>query len=165
MTMELTSQPSHINGSTQIGNITVYQFATSMGHSMDHIIKALKETFGNTEAKGDSVATMVEPQWLLAGYDPNKYYVDLESSGSSSNHCNEICVLTLGKCTRTMFPVTISPALQINALYDTGTARSCMSYETFFTLGLDLDDKTVPRVCTTSGTDMEQSGTPLLIFK
>ena len=43
-----------------------------------------------------------------------------------------------------MFPVIISPALQINALYDTGAARSCMSYETFFSLGVDLDDKTVP---------------------
>ena len=27
------------------------QFDTSMGHSMDHIIEALKETFGNTEAE------------------------------------------------------------------------------------------------------------------
>ena len=41
MTTELTSQPSCINGSTQIGNITVDQFTTSMGHSMDHIIEAL----------------------------------------------------------------------------------------------------------------------------
>ena len=57
-----------------------------------------------------------------------------------------------------MFPVTVSPALQINALYDTGTARSCMSYETFFTLGLDLDDRTVPQVCTASGTDMGAVG-------
>ena len=38
------------------------QFATSMGHSMDHIIEALKETFGNTEAKEDSKDTVVEPQ-------------------------------------------------------------------------------------------------------
>ena len=60
--MELTSQPSHINGSTQISNITVDQFATSMGHSMDHIIEALKETFSNTEAEEDSKATVVEPQ-------------------------------------------------------------------------------------------------------
>ena len=59
---ELTSQPSCINGSTQIGNITVDQFATSMGHSMDHIIEALKETFGNTDTKEDSKATVVEPQ-------------------------------------------------------------------------------------------------------
>ena len=33
-----------------------------------------------------------------------------------------------------------------------------MSYETFFTLGLDLDNKTVPRVCTASGTDMGAVG-------
>ena len=33
-----------------------------------------------------------------------------------------------------------------------------MSYETFFTLGLDLDDKTVPQVCTASGTDMGAVG-------
>ena len=57
-----------------------------------------------------------------------------------------------------MFPVTISPALQINALYDTGAARSCMSYETFFSLGLNLDEKRVPQVCTASGTDMEAVG-------
>ena len=62
MATKLTSWPSCINGSTQIGNITVDQFATSMGHSMDHIIEALKETFGNTEAEEDSEATVVEPQ-------------------------------------------------------------------------------------------------------
>ena len=61
-TMESTSQSSCTNGSTQIGNITVDEFATSMGHSMDHIIEALKETFGNTEAEEDSEATLVEPQ-------------------------------------------------------------------------------------------------------
>ena len=33
-----------------------------------------------------------------------------------------------------------------------------MSYETFFTLGLDLDDKTVPHICTASGTDMGAVG-------
>ena len=62
MVMELTSQPSHINGSTQIGNITVVQFTTTIGHSMDHVIEALKETFSNTEAEEDSKATVVEPQ-------------------------------------------------------------------------------------------------------
>ena len=62
MVTELTSQPSYITGSTQIGNITVDQFTISMGHSMDHVIEALKETFSNTEAKEDSNATVVEPQ-------------------------------------------------------------------------------------------------------
>ena len=54
--------------------------------------------------------------------------------------------------------MTVLPALQINALYDTGAARSCMSYETFFNLGLDLYDRTVPQVCTASGTDMGAVG-------
>ena len=62
MVMEFTSQPSHINGSTQIGNITVDQFTTSMGHSTDHITEALEEMFSNTEVKEDSKATVVEPQ-------------------------------------------------------------------------------------------------------
>ena len=54
--------------------------------------------------------------------------------------------------------MTVLPALQVNALYDTGAARSCMGYETFFTLGLDLNDKTMPHICTASGTDMGAGG-------
>ena len=33
-----------------------------------------------------------------------------------------------------------------------------MNYETFFSLGLDLDDKAVPHVRTSSGTDMGAVG-------
>ena len=33
-----------------------------MIHNTDHITEALKETFGNTEAKEDPKATVVEPQ-------------------------------------------------------------------------------------------------------
>ena len=36
--------------------------------------------------------------------------------------------------------------------------------ETFFSLDLDLDDKLLPRVCTTSGTDMGASGYTTLDF-
>ena len=43
-----------------------------------------------------------------------------------------------------MFPVEVSPSVQVNTLYDTGAAKSCMNYETFFLLGLGLDDKLVP---------------------
>ena len=64
-----------------------------------------------------------------------------------------------------MFPVAVSPNVQINTLYDTGAARSCMSYETFFSLDLDLDDKLVPHVCTTSGTDMGALGYTTLDFQ
>ena len=64
-----------------------------------------------------------------------------------------------------MFPVAVSPNVQINTLYDTDTARSCMSYETFFSLDLDLNDKLVPHVCTTSGTDMGALGYTTLDFQ
>ena len=64
-----------------------------------------------------------------------------------------------------MFPVAVSPNVQINTLYDTGTAKSCMSYETFFSLDLDLEDKLVPHVCTASGTDMEALGYTTLDFQ
>ena len=52
----------------------------------------------------------------------------------------------------------MTPEVQINTLYDTGAARSCMNYDTFFSLDLDLDDKAPPRVCTASGTDMGALG-------
>ena len=55
-----------------------------------------------------------------------------------------------------MFPIAINSHMNINALYDTGAARSCMNYDTFFSLGLDLDDKAVPCVRTASRTDMEE---------
>ena len=57
--------------------------------------------------------------------------------------------------TGTMFPVTINLQMEVNALYDTGATRSCMNYDTFFNLGLDLDNKPAPpHVRTASGTDM-----------
>ena len=46
--------------------------------------------------------------------------------------------------TGTAFPVTINLQGEVNALYDTGATRSCMNYEKFFNLGLDLDDETSP---------------------
>ena len=52
--------------------------------------------------------------------------------------------------TGTTFPVTINLQVEVNTLYDTGATRSCMNYDTFFNLGLDLDDKPAPcvRDCT-----------------
>ena len=64
-----------------------------------------------------------------------------------------------------MFPVEVSPSVQVNTLYDTGAAKSCMNYETFFSLGLDLDDKLAPHICTTSGTDMAALGFTTLDFQ
>ena len=62
------------------------------------------------------------------------------------------------------FPVSINSQVKINALYDTGATRSCMNYDTFFSLGLDLDDKPAPHVRTASGTDMGAIGFAMLTF-
>ena len=64
-----------------------------------------------------------------------------------------------------MFPVEVSPSVQVNTLYDTGAAKSCMNYETFFLLGLGLDDKLVPHICTASGMDMGALGFTTLDFQ
>ena len=66
--------------------------------------------------------------------------------------------------TGTTFPVTINLQVNINALYDTGSTRSCMNYDTFFNLGLDLDGKPAPCVRTASGTDMGAIGFAMLTF-
>ena len=66
--------------------------------------------------------------------------------------------------TGTTFPVTINSQMEVNTLYDTGATRSCMNYDTFFKLGLDLDDKPAPHVRTASGTDMEAISFTMLTF-
>ena len=130
---------------------------------MNHIIETLEEVFGTSATEENLECQVVEPQWLVAGYDLDNYYVDLESSNSCRNHFNDVCVLTLGRRTG-RFLVIINPKLQINPLYDTGAARSCMSYEIFFSLDLELDNRTVPQVCTASGTDMGAVGFATLSF-
>ena len=40
-----TSQPSQITRSTQIGNISVEQIATSLGSNLDHLVEALEDVF------------------------------------------------------------------------------------------------------------------------
>ena len=54
--------------------------------------------------------------------------------------------------------------MEVNALYDTGATRSCINYDTFFNLGLDLDDKSAPHVRTASGTDMGAISFTMLMF-
>ena len=54
--------------------------------------------------------------------------------------------------------------MEVNTLYDTGTARICMNYDTFFKLGLDLDDKPTPHMKTALGTDMGAVSFTMLTF-
>ena len=66
--------------------------------------------------------------------------------------------------TGTTFPVTINLQVKVNALYGTGATRSCMNYDTFFNLGLDLDDKPAPCMRTASGTDIRAVGFTMPTF-
>ena len=161
----VTSQPSPFTPTTQIGKITVSDLATKMGSQVEDVAAAINKVQEAQTPTEDLESQVIESQWLANQYNPDNYYVDIESSCSSSNHFNQICVLTLGKWTGTMFPVKVSPSIQVNTLYDTGAAKSCMNYETFFSLGLGLDDKLVLHICTTSGTDMGALGCTTLDFQ
>ena len=161
--MNLASWPSQIIKSTQIGKITVEQIVTALGLETDHLTEALEEVYP-TPSQEDLECQVVEPQRLVAQDDPDNYHVDLESSSSFSKHFNEVYVLELGRRMGTTFPVMADPNIKIKALYDTGSARSCMYYKTFFSLGLDLDDKAVPHLQTASGTDMGAVGFTTLSF-
>ena len=59
--MNLTSGPSQITKSTQIGNITVEQIATALGLETDHLIEALEEVYP-TPSQEDLECQVVEPQ-------------------------------------------------------------------------------------------------------
>ena len=128
-----------------------------------NLMGALEEVYP-TLSYDDLECQVVEPQWLATQYDPDNYYIDLESSSTFSKHFNEVCVLELGRITSTAFQVMADLNIKMHALYDTGAARSYMNYETFFFLGLDLDDKALPCVWIASGTHMGAVGFTTLTF-
>ena len=75
---QLTSWSSKITKWTQIGNISVEQLATSLGKETYHITETLEEVCGTPSPDENLECKVVEPQWLVTGYDPDDYYVDLE---------------------------------------------------------------------------------------
>ena len=74
----------------------------------------------------------------------DKYFVD-------------ICTIAVGPTTGTVFPIGSSD-IKINALYDTGATKSCMSLETFESLKLKLTKDRCLFVITATGTSMEPVG-------
>ena len=136
----------------------------SLGSDPDHLVEALGDVFCAPQPTEEQDTPELESTWLAPSYDPDDYYVDLETSGSCSKCFNDICVITLGRMTGTTFPVIINSRVNINALYDIGATRSCMNYDTFFNLGLDLDNKPAPHMRTASGTDMGAIGFAALTF-
>ena len=63
----------------------------------------------------------------------------------------------MGPTTGTVFPISSSD-IKINALYDTGAMKSCMSLKTFESLKLTLTEDRCPFVITVTGTSMEPIG-------
>ena len=69
-------------------------------------------------------------------------------------HFVDTCTIAVGPATGTVFPIS-SLGLKINALYDTGATKSCMSLQTFESLKLRLTKDRCPFVITATGTSME----------
>ena len=91
------SQPSPIMRNMQIGNISVEQIATSLGAKPDHLVEALEEIYTPEAPEQDLENQEESPQWLSKSYQPEDYYVDLESSSSFSKHFNDVCVIQVGQ--------------------------------------------------------------------
>ena len=69
-------------------------------------------------------------------------------------HFVDTCTIVVGPATGTVFPIS-SLGLKINALYDTGATKSCMSLKTFESLKLRLKKDRCPFVVTATGMSME----------
>ena len=80
----------------------------SLGSDPDHLVEALGDVFCAPRPTEEQDTLEPESAWLAPSYDPDDYYVDLETSGSFSKHFNDICVITLGRMTGTTFPVAIN---------------------------------------------------------
>ena len=72
-------------------------------------------------------------------------------------HFVDTCTIAVGPATGTVFPIS-SLDSKINALYDTGATKSCMSLKMFETLKLRLTKDRCPFVVTATGTSMEPIG-------
>ena len=72
-------------------------------------------------------------------------------------HFIDTCTIAVGPATGTVFPIS-SLGLKINALYDMGATKSCMSLKTFESLKLRLTKDRCPFVVTATGTSMEPIG-------
>ena len=84
--MQLTSQTSQhgkITWNMQIGNISVEQMTMLMGSDPDHLVEVLEEVFGSQSTEEQDTQEE-ETAWLAPSYDPDDYYVDLETSSSFS---------------------------------------------------------------------------------
>ena len=81
-------------------------------------------------------------------------------------HFVDTYTIVVGPATGTVFPIS-SLGLEINALYDMGATKSCMSLKTFESLKLRLTKDRCPFVITATGMSMEPIGSlnaPLILM-
>ena len=130
------------------------QAAKDFGYTEQEFIKAVEmyQYFGNQNL--EDVPIPNSQDWLPKQYRPDGYYKDVHST---DKHFVDICTIAVGPTTGTVFPISSSD-IKINALYDTGATKSCMSLKTFESLKLQLTNDRCPFVITATGTSMEPVG-------
>ena len=130
------------------------QAAKDFGYMEQEFVEAVEmyQHFGNQNL--EDVPILNSQDWLPKHYRPDGYYKDVHSM---DKHFVDTCSIAVGPATGTVFPIS-SLGLKINALYDTGATKSCMSLKTFESLKLRLTKDRCPFVVTVTGTSMEPMG-------
>ena len=147
-----TPEPKvHINEATLE---VMGQAAKDFGYTEQEFVEAVEmyQYCGNQNL--EDVPIPNSQDWLPKHYRPDGYYRDVHST---DKHFVDTCTIAVGPATGTVFPIS-SLGLKINALYDTGATKSCMSLKTFESLKLRLTKDRCPFVVTATGTSMEPIG-------
>ena len=130
------------------------QAAKDFGYTEQEFVEAVEmyQYFGNQNLEDVPIPNSQDS--LPKHYRPDGYYKDVHST---DKHFVDTCTIAIGPATGTVFPIS-SLGLKINALYDTGAMKSCMSLKTFESLKLKLTKDKCPFVITATGTSMEPIG-------
>ena len=147
-----TPEPKvHINEATLK---VMGQAAKDFSYTEQEFVEAVEmyQYFGNQNL--EDVPIPNSQDLLPKHYRPDGYYKDVHST---DKHFVDTCTIAVGPATGTVFPIS-SLGLKINALYDTGATKSCMSLKTFESLKLRLTKDRCPFIITATGTSMEPIG-------
>ena len=118
------------------------QAAKDFGYMEQEFVEAVEmyQHFGNQNLEDVPIPNLQDR--LPKHYRPDGYYKDVHSM---DKHFVDTCTIAVGPATGTVFPIS-SLGLKINALYDAGATKSCMSLKTFESLKLRLTKDRCPFV-------------------
>ena len=150
-TQKVQEPKVHINKATLE---VMGQAAKDFSYMEQEFIEAVEmyQYFGNQNLEDVPIPNSQDR--LPKHYRPDGYYKDVHSM---DKHFVDTCTIAVGPAMGTVFPIS-SSSLKINALYDTGATKSCMSLKTFESLKLRLTKDRCPFVVTATGTSMEPIG-------